>query len=208
MKYECWWSQFFENLIMYKFSLGSREVQIKIWAWSVQPFWRLLDTNRQTASQVDKQRIKIYIDNKYVKLTCNSLFFKAKHQHLVLNCLNCKWLKKLLISISIRNRGGGLLAWTNEMIVDWTDRKNDVNKQNNLYNVYHVQCIPCKMYTMYNLFHVQYIPCTMYTLYNVYHSQCIPCTMYTMYNINIMYNVYHVQCIPCTMYTMYNVYHV
>jgi len=35
-------------LIIHKPSLGSREVPHKIWARSVQPFWRLLDTNKQT----------------------------------------------------------------------------------------------------------------------------------------------------------------
>jgi len=39
--------QIFENSIIHKPSLGSREVPHKIWAQSVQPFRRLLDTNRQ-----------------------------------------------------------------------------------------------------------------------------------------------------------------
>ena len=35
-------------LIIHKLSLGSREVQYKIWVRSVEPFWRLSDTNGQT----------------------------------------------------------------------------------------------------------------------------------------------------------------
>ena len=35
--------QICENLIIHKPSLGSHDVSHKIWAWSVQPFWRLLD---------------------------------------------------------------------------------------------------------------------------------------------------------------------
>ena len=35
-------------LIIHKPSLGSLDAPQKIWARSVQPFWRLLDTNRQT----------------------------------------------------------------------------------------------------------------------------------------------------------------
>ena len=35
-----------------KISLGSRDDPQKMWARSVQPFWRLLDTNKQTPRQV------------------------------------------------------------------------------------------------------------------------------------------------------------
>ena len=41
-------TQIFQFLIIHKPSLGCREVPNKIWARSVQPFWRLLDTNGQT----------------------------------------------------------------------------------------------------------------------------------------------------------------
>ena len=44
-------TQIFEILIIHKPSLGSREIPHKIWAQSVQPFWRLLDTNKQTDRQ-------------------------------------------------------------------------------------------------------------------------------------------------------------
>ena len=40
--------------------MGSREIPQKIWARSVQSFWRLLDTNRQTNKQTDKPNL--YID--------------------------------------------------------------------------------------------------------------------------------------------------
>ena len=40
--------------------MGSREIPQKIWARSVQPFRRLLDTNKQTDKQTDKQNL--YID--------------------------------------------------------------------------------------------------------------------------------------------------
>ena len=49
MKIEFWWRQIFEILMIHKPSLGSPDVPQKIWARSVQPFWRLLDTNRQTS---------------------------------------------------------------------------------------------------------------------------------------------------------------
>ena len=50
----------FEILIIHKPSLGSCEVPLKIWAWSVQPFWRLLDTtNRQTIKHTDEQSVNI-----------------------------------------------------------------------------------------------------------------------------------------------------
>ena len=49
MKIEFCWRQIFEILIMHKPSHGSCEVPHKIWAWSVQPFRRLLNTNRQTS---------------------------------------------------------------------------------------------------------------------------------------------------------------
>ena len=48
MTIKFWWRQIFEILIIHKPSLGSLDVPQKIWARSVQPFWRLLDTNRQT----------------------------------------------------------------------------------------------------------------------------------------------------------------
>ena len=61
MKIEFWWRQIFEILIIHEPSLGSLDVPQKIWARSVQPFWRLLDTNKQTNRQTDKQTSQIYI---------------------------------------------------------------------------------------------------------------------------------------------------
>ena len=46
--------------IIHKPSLWSRDVPQKIRARSVQPFWRLLDTNKQTPKQTDKPNF--YID--------------------------------------------------------------------------------------------------------------------------------------------------
>ena len=53
--------QIFENSIIPKPSMGSREVPQKIWVRSVQPFWRLLDTKGQTDKQTDRQAKYIYI---------------------------------------------------------------------------------------------------------------------------------------------------
>ena len=50
-KIEFWWRQIFENLIIHKPFLGSRKIPQKIWAQSVQPFRRLLNTNKQTDQQ-------------------------------------------------------------------------------------------------------------------------------------------------------------
>ena len=52
-------TQIFQILIIHKPSLGSREVPHKIWARSVQPFWRLFDTNKQT-NKIDRQVKFIY----------------------------------------------------------------------------------------------------------------------------------------------------
>jgi len=59
-------------LIIHKSSLGSREVPQKIWAQSVQPFWRLLDTNKQTDVQTPKQTDK---PNLYIDLIIHSLIY-------------------------------------------------------------------------------------------------------------------------------------
>ena len=53
-------SQIFENFMLHKPYLRPHEVPQKIWARSVQPFWRLLDTNKQTDKQTDKPNL--YID--------------------------------------------------------------------------------------------------------------------------------------------------
>ena len=59
-----------EILIIHKPSLWSRDVPQKIWARSVQPFWRLLDTNKQTNTQTDRQTDKpnLYIDVIFKKI--------------------------------------------------------------------------------------------------------------------------------------------
>ena len=50
-----------EILIINKPSLGICKVPHTIWARSVRPFWRLLDINKQTDTQADKQ--SMYIDS-------------------------------------------------------------------------------------------------------------------------------------------------
>ena len=57
-------TQIFKISIIHKPSLGSQDVPQKIWARSVQPFWRLLDTNKQTDRQA--------------KFICRRKQFKAK----------------------------------------------------------------------------------------------------------------------------------
>jgi len=61
MKIEFW---IFKISIIHKPSLGSLDVPQKIWVWSAQPFWRLLDTNKQTDKQTNKQTDKpnLYIE--------------------------------------------------------------------------------------------------------------------------------------------------
>ena len=53
-------TQIFKISIIHKPSLGSLNVPQKIWARSVQPLWRLLDTNRQTNKHTDRQAKSIY----------------------------------------------------------------------------------------------------------------------------------------------------
>jgi len=59
-------------LIIHKPSLGSRNVPHKIWAWSVQPFWRLLDTNKQTDKPnlyiEDERKFLLFIDRTMINL--------------------------------------------------------------------------------------------------------------------------------------------
>jgi len=64
--------QIFDNLIIHKPSLGSRDVPHKIWSRSVQPFWRLLETNTQAKKHTDKQSIykkSIFFKSSYLQLT-------------------------------------------------------------------------------------------------------------------------------------------
>jgi len=68
MTIEFWWRQIFEILIFHKPSLGSLNVPQKIWARSVQPFLRLLDTNRQT----DKPNL--YIDLMTIEFWLRQIF--------------------------------------------------------------------------------------------------------------------------------------
>ena len=104
MKIEFWWRQIFEILIIHKPSLGSLDVPQKIWARSVQPFWRLLDTNKQTDKQTDKPNL--YIDWQYITWLCNKSntfvyqeekkYFKAKEERcespVAVGKCRCKYL--------------------------------------------------------------------------------------------------------------------
>ena len=59
--------------IIHKPSLWWRDVPQKIWARSVQPFWRLLDTNRQTGlTRARKTSIRFLRFKNHV-LVCNNL---------------------------------------------------------------------------------------------------------------------------------------
>ena len=71
MTIEFWWRQIFEILMIHKPSLESLDVPQKIWGWSVQPFWRFLDTNKQTDKQTDKPNLFIDIDE-------NTKFYSRK----------------------------------------------------------------------------------------------------------------------------------
>jgi len=68
-------THFYFIFIIHKPSLWPRDVPQKIWARSFQPFWRLLDTNKQTDTQTDKQTDKpnLYIDNNIYMLS--TIFF-------------------------------------------------------------------------------------------------------------------------------------
>ena len=72
MTIEFWWRQIFEILMIHKPSRETPDVPRKIWARSVQPFWRFLDTNRQTDRQTDKPNL--YIDFGNRKRQDNCLF--------------------------------------------------------------------------------------------------------------------------------------
>ena len=69
MTIEFWWRQIFEILMIHKPSLESLDVPQKIWIWSVQPFWRLLDTNKQTPRQAK------FLD----KYTHNQIYIIQQH---------------------------------------------------------------------------------------------------------------------------------
>ena len=63
--------------MIHKPSLGSLDVPHKIWARSVQPFRRLLDTNRQTSILVYKFRPNRTVFNMYAEYTRLQLTFLA-----------------------------------------------------------------------------------------------------------------------------------
>jgi len=56
--------------------MWSHDVPQKIWARSVQPFWRLLDTNKQTDKQTDKPNLYIDDQQKLSPKTFSILYLK------------------------------------------------------------------------------------------------------------------------------------
>ena len=52
----------------------------KIWARSVQPFWRLLDTNKQTDRQTDRQAKFIYRSSNLCLLVCLFVYLIINHE--------------------------------------------------------------------------------------------------------------------------------
>ena len=61
MFYHITFNNIFLILIIHKPSLWSPDVPQKMWARSVQSFWRLLDTNKQTDRQTDKPNLYIEV---------------------------------------------------------------------------------------------------------------------------------------------------
>ena len=80
MTIEFWWRQIFEILMIHKPSLESLDVPQKIWARSVQPFWRILDTNKQTDRQTDRQAKFIY---RFSKIMFSCAVQKAFKTHFI-----------------------------------------------------------------------------------------------------------------------------
>ena len=60
----CYW-QIFDSSNNHKPTLGSCKVPLQIWAWSLHPFWRLLDTNKQRQTS----KVYIYIDMKTFQIS-------------------------------------------------------------------------------------------------------------------------------------------
>ena len=73
--------QIFEILIIQKPSLWWRDVPQKIWARSVKPFWRLLDTNKQTDKPnlyIDSIKLAMAVGKKDLIIT-----FEKDRQHIL-----------------------------------------------------------------------------------------------------------------------------
>ena len=75
-------THFFKIFIIYKPSLWSCDVTQKIWAQSVQPFWRLLDTNKQTPKQLITTWYICRLIHSFV-LIISSMLLKLNHLILV-----------------------------------------------------------------------------------------------------------------------------
>ena len=91
----------FEILIIHKPSLGSCEVPHKIRAWSLQQFWRLLDTtNRKTIKHTDKQSINI-------------LGFKATLSPSTILTFNCGSICEHLIFVQYKSKRKNVRGFSN-----------------------------------------------------------------------------------------------
>ena len=81
MKIEFWWRQIFKNLFIHKPSLRWRDVPQKIWARSVKPFWRLLDTKKKTDKPnlyIDSIKLAMAVGKKDLIIT-----FEKDRQHIL-----------------------------------------------------------------------------------------------------------------------------
>ena len=82
LKIKFCWRQIFKILIIQKPSVRSRDIRHTVWAGSVQPFWRLLDTNRQqTPKQTSKVYIYIYKIQKFLFLRVSVYLFICMSDH-------------------------------------------------------------------------------------------------------------------------------
>ena len=95
-------------LIIHKPSLGTCEVPEKFWAGSVQPFWRLLDTNKQTNKQTKECSLsqKMISRKKKAKMIKNHellliklIFLQVSDPMFPALCAAPKWLLSLGFSL-------------------------------------------------------------------------------------------------------------
>ena len=83
-------------LSIHNVSLGSCEVPHKIWARSVQPFWRSLNTNKKISIQTPRHPSKVYIDYFIYHLRV----FKLK---LLFSCLVLNMFRPFFLAGRIRS---------------------------------------------------------------------------------------------------------
>ena len=120
-------------------SLRSRDVPQKIWARSVKPFWRLLDTNKQTPRQAkfiyrltycNSDEIQVFfiktIKSRYI---CKRMFLSLKKED---------WLPCVTIFLTPRNKE----RWKNNDCLSFSGLVLKYNKINYLCPVSCVLCPP------------------------------------------------------------------